>query len=58
MGKGALGNMCVFPGLSVPEPGVFLQLSGTVGMEWEDPTSKTYSHRRSGLVNTGDVGGL
>ena len=45
-------------GLSLPEPGTCLQISGMGAMEWQSLTSKVYVCGRSGGTKTGDTGNL
>ena len=53
MGQGLLTNMRVYMGPSLPERGVFLQLSGAGFMEWQSLVSKMYDSGWSRCINTG-----
>ena len=53
-----LGNIRVFMGLSLPEPGTGLQLASVGDTEWQAPARKSYSRGRIGGIKTGYLGSL
>ena len=55
MGQVNIGNMRVYPGSSLPEPGMCLHLSGAGGTEWKSLDSKIYYIKWSGGINNGDA---
>ena len=58
MGQVRLGNMWVFTGLYLPEPGARLQLADAGAMNWQAPASKTYDGGWSRGTKNGNAGSL
>ena len=50
--------MWLCPGKFLPEPGAGLQLAGARATEWQSPEIKTYARGQSGVIRTGEDGGL
>ena len=51
-----IGKIWVCLGLSLPEPGACLQLTGTGVAEWKSQGKKTYDRVQIRVINTGDAG--